>query len=126
MAQTAEEKNKAIVREAFETPFNKRDYEAAERYWSPNYIQHSAPAAPDANRPDRSAAAGQQQGVEHRPRWRQARADQADMPAHGQGLQRFSDRPRSTGLDDAIDTAAIGQFTQMPLRSRAISTCATS
>ena len=35
MAQTVEEKNNAIVREAFETLFNKRDYEAAERYWSP-------------------------------------------------------------------------------------------
>ena len=33
-----EEKNKAIVREAFETLLNKRDYEAAERYWSRNYI----------------------------------------------------------------------------------------
>jgi predicted SnoaL-like aldol condensation-catalyzing enzyme len=26
--------------------FNKRDYEAAERYWSPNYIQHSAHIEP--------------------------------------------------------------------------------
>jgi predicted SnoaL-like aldol condensation-catalyzing enzyme len=30
------------VLEAFDTLFNKRDYDAAERYWSPNYIQHSA------------------------------------------------------------------------------------
>jgi predicted SnoaL-like aldol condensation-catalyzing enzyme len=36
------EKNKRIVLEAFDTLFNKRDYVAAERYWSPNYIQHSA------------------------------------------------------------------------------------
>ncbi len=35
-------KNKAIVLEAFNTLFNKRDYAAAERFWSPNYIQHSA------------------------------------------------------------------------------------
>ena len=40
------EKNKAIVREAFDTLFNKRDYAAAERYWSPNYIQHSAHIPP--------------------------------------------------------------------------------
>ena len=46
MTQTVEEKNKAIVREAFETLFNKRGYEAAERYWSPNYIQHSAHIPP--------------------------------------------------------------------------------
>jgi N-ethylmaleimide reductase len=39
-------KNKALVLEAFDTLFNKRDYLAAERYWSPNYIQHSAHIAP--------------------------------------------------------------------------------
>ena len=37
-----EKKNKALVLEAFDTLFKKRDYAAAERYWSPNYIQHSA------------------------------------------------------------------------------------
>ena len=42
MTQAIEEKNKAFVLEAFETLFNKRDYAAAERFWSPNYIQHSA------------------------------------------------------------------------------------
>jgi predicted SnoaL-like aldol condensation-catalyzing enzyme len=43
---TMEEKNKALVLEAFNTLFNKRDYEAAARYWSPNYIQHSAHIEP--------------------------------------------------------------------------------
>src|SRR3989441_12909324 len=33
-------------RDAFETLFNKRDYEAAERFWSPNYVQHSAHIEP--------------------------------------------------------------------------------
>ena len=37
MGQTIESKNKALVLEAFDTLFNKRDYEAAQRYWSPNY-----------------------------------------------------------------------------------------
>jgi predicted SnoaL-like aldol condensation-catalyzing enzyme/predicted ester cyclase len=46
MSQTSQEKNKALVIEAFETLFNKRDYVAAERFWSPNYIQHSAHIAP--------------------------------------------------------------------------------
>ena len=46
MGQTIESNNKALVLEAFDTLFNKRDYEAAERYWSPNYIQHSAHIAP--------------------------------------------------------------------------------
>jgi predicted SnoaL-like aldol condensation-catalyzing enzyme len=43
---TTVEKNKALVLEAFDTLFNKRDYEAAARYWSPNYIQHSAHIEP--------------------------------------------------------------------------------
>jgi predicted SnoaL-like aldol condensation-catalyzing enzyme len=46
MSQTIEEKNKALVLEAFDTLFNRRDYAAAERYWSPAYIQHSAHIPP--------------------------------------------------------------------------------
>jgi predicted SnoaL-like aldol condensation-catalyzing enzyme len=46
MSQTKQEKNKALVLAAFDTLFNKRDYAAAERYWSPHYIQHSAHIAP--------------------------------------------------------------------------------
>ena len=46
MSQTIQERNKALVLEAFDTLFNKRDYVAAERYWSPKYIQHSAHIAP--------------------------------------------------------------------------------
>ena len=46
MKQTTEAKNKAIVIEAFDTLFNERDYTAAERFWSPDYIQHSAHIAP--------------------------------------------------------------------------------
>jgi predicted SnoaL-like aldol condensation-catalyzing enzyme len=40
------ESNKALVLEAFDTLFNKRDYAAAEKFWSPRYIQHSAHIAP--------------------------------------------------------------------------------
>ncbi len=43
---TMEENNKALVLEAFNTRFNQRDYEAAARYWSPNYVQHSAHIEP--------------------------------------------------------------------------------
>jgi predicted SnoaL-like aldol condensation-catalyzing enzyme len=39
MSKEIEEKNKALVLEAFDTLFNQRDYVAAERYWSPKYIQ---------------------------------------------------------------------------------------
>jgi predicted SnoaL-like aldol condensation-catalyzing enzyme len=46
MSQTTQKKNKGLVLEAFDTLFNKRDYAAAERYWSPHYIQHSAHIEP--------------------------------------------------------------------------------
>ena len=46
MSETIQEKNKALVLEAFDTLFNKRDYAAAEKYWSPHYIQHSAHIEP--------------------------------------------------------------------------------
>lgn len=46
MPQTTPEQNKALVLEAFDALFNKRDYEAAERFWSDRYIQHSAHIPP--------------------------------------------------------------------------------
>jgi predicted SnoaL-like aldol condensation-catalyzing enzyme len=46
MPKTTPAQNKAIVLKAFDTLFNKRDYPAAERFWSPTYIQHSAHIAP--------------------------------------------------------------------------------
>jgi len=46
MTSTVESRNKALVLEAFDTLFNKRDYAAAEKFWSPHYIQHSAHIAP--------------------------------------------------------------------------------
>jgi predicted SnoaL-like aldol condensation-catalyzing enzyme len=41
-----EEKNKELVLKGFDTLFNKRDYLAAEKLWSPEYIQHSAHIPP--------------------------------------------------------------------------------
>jgi predicted SnoaL-like aldol condensation-catalyzing enzyme len=46
MSKTTPEQNKALVLKAFDTLFNKRDYAAAERFWSDRYIQHSAHIAP--------------------------------------------------------------------------------
>ena len=46
MSQTTESKNKKLVLDAFDTLFNKRDYAAAENFWSPDYIQHSAHIPP--------------------------------------------------------------------------------
>ena len=46
MPKTTSEQNKALVLEAFDTLFNKRDYVAAEKFWLPHYIQHSAHIEP--------------------------------------------------------------------------------
>jgi predicted SnoaL-like aldol condensation-catalyzing enzyme len=46
MSKSSPEQNKALVIEAFDTLFNQRDYEAAERFWSDKYIQHSAHIEP--------------------------------------------------------------------------------
>jgi predicted SnoaL-like aldol condensation-catalyzing enzyme len=44
--RSSEERNKALVLEAFDALFNKRDYAKAEEFWSPDYIQHSAHIPP--------------------------------------------------------------------------------
>jgi predicted SnoaL-like aldol condensation-catalyzing enzyme len=46
VARTSPEQNKALVLEAIDVLFNRRDYAAAERYWSDRYIQHSAHIEP--------------------------------------------------------------------------------
>jgi len=46
VGEKIESRNKLLVLEAFDTLFNKRDYAAAEKFWSPDYIQHSAHIAP--------------------------------------------------------------------------------
>jgi predicted SnoaL-like aldol condensation-catalyzing enzyme len=48
MAMTAsgDDRHAQFVLNAFDTLFNQRDYAAAERFWSPRYIQHSAHIAP--------------------------------------------------------------------------------
>ena len=46
MPKTTPEQNKALVLKAFDTLFNQRDYAAAERLWSHDYIQHSAHIEP--------------------------------------------------------------------------------
>ena len=46
MSESTLQRNKAFVLEAFETLFNKKDFVAAEKFWSSNYIQHSAHRPP--------------------------------------------------------------------------------
>ena len=42
MSESTAQRNKAFVLEAFEALFNRKDLVAAEKFWSPKYIQHSA------------------------------------------------------------------------------------
>jgi predicted SnoaL-like aldol condensation-catalyzing enzyme len=44
--KTIQQENKDLVLKAFDTLFNKRDYAAAETFWSPKYLQHSAHIEP--------------------------------------------------------------------------------
>ena len=46
MSESTAQRNKAFVLEAFETLFNRKDFVAAEKFWSPNYIQQSAHIPP--------------------------------------------------------------------------------
>jgi predicted SnoaL-like aldol condensation-catalyzing enzyme len=46
VTDSIEEQNKALVRDALETLFNRRDFAAAEAFFSPSYIQHSAHIPP--------------------------------------------------------------------------------
>ena len=46
MSESIAQRNKTFVLEAFETLFNRKDFVAAEKFWSPNYIQHSAHIPP--------------------------------------------------------------------------------
>jgi predicted SnoaL-like aldol condensation-catalyzing enzyme len=46
MIKSSEDPRIQIVLRAFDTLFNKRDYAAAERFWSQHYTQHSAHIAP--------------------------------------------------------------------------------
>jgi predicted SnoaL-like aldol condensation-catalyzing enzyme len=46
MVGSLAETNKAFVLEAFDAAFNRREPDALDRYWSPDYIQHSAHIPP--------------------------------------------------------------------------------
>jgi predicted SnoaL-like aldol condensation-catalyzing enzyme len=46
MEKTTQQKNKELLIEGFDTLFNKHDFAAAEKLWSPDYIQHSGHIPP--------------------------------------------------------------------------------
>src|SRR4029077_6077992 len=46
MGTKSVEETKALVLEAFDALFNKRNYAKAAEFWSENYIQHSAHISP--------------------------------------------------------------------------------
>jgi predicted SnoaL-like aldol condensation-catalyzing enzyme len=46
MSASKQERNKSLVLTALNVLFNQRDYAAAQPFWSPDYIQHSAHIEP--------------------------------------------------------------------------------
>jgi predicted SnoaL-like aldol condensation-catalyzing enzyme len=46
VSESTLQQTKKFVLEAFTTLFNRKDFVAAEKFWSPNYIQHSAHIPP--------------------------------------------------------------------------------
>ena len=46
MEKTSPQKNKELLIEGFNTLFNRRDFAAAEKLWSPDYIKHSGHIPP--------------------------------------------------------------------------------
>jgi predicted SnoaL-like aldol condensation-catalyzing enzyme len=48
MEQTLAERNKRLALKAFDTLFNRHDYDAAATMWSESYIQHSTHIGPVA------------------------------------------------------------------------------
>ena len=46
MEKTTQQKNKELLIEGFNTLFNKHDFAAAEKLWSPDYVQHSGHIPP--------------------------------------------------------------------------------
>ena len=49
MAQTLAEENKALALKAFDTLFNRRDFDTAVTMWSEGYLQHSTHIGPGRN-----------------------------------------------------------------------------
>jgi predicted SnoaL-like aldol condensation-catalyzing enzyme len=46
VSQSQQESNKEFLIKGFDILFNKRDFAQAEKFWSPNYIQHRAHIEP--------------------------------------------------------------------------------
>jgi hypothetical protein len=67
-------------------------------------------SAADADRAETHAAAAEQERVEHHAGSRQARSDQADVSADGEGFNGIRQRARSADLDDAVGPSAAGKF----------------
>jgi hypothetical protein len=82
MGTAAAERDKAFVLEAFDTLVNRRDYTAAQRFWSPDYMQHSA-HIPPGREGLFNLVKGQQDHSGHR-----APAKRADRRTLGRGAGR--------------------------------------
>ena len=64
--KTLQQKNKELLVEGFNTLFNKRNFAAAEKLWSPDYIQHSGHIPPGGSvRAGESVSTGYFVGSRH-------------------------------------------------------------
>jgi hypothetical protein len=89
MSNSSPERNKAIVLEAFETLFNKRDYVAAERFWSPNYMPAQRPYTTRARRTVQSRPLGAGDVALRKPtHHRRRRLRHSAWPLYGDGTAR--------------------------------------
>jgi len=83
VSESIESKNKALVLKVFDTLFNKRDYTAAEKFWSPDYIQHDAHIAPG------------REGLFISPRAFRQHSNMSQEPSFGPSIEITISAPRS-------------------------------
>ena len=112
MSNSSPERNKTFVLEAFETLFNKRDYVAAERFWSPNYIQHSAHIPPGREGLfNLVRSVPETLHYENQTHHRRRRLRHSAWPLYGDGTARRLDRSRRYPVRRRCSQRALGRFT---------------
>jgi hypothetical protein len=106
-----EARNKALVLEAFDALFNRRDFEAAEHYWSPAYIQHSAAIAP-GRQASSLWCVGSRGGTRARSPWQRAIASWSMVGSAAVGSPRGSSSISFAWRKDASQSTGTSRRTR--------------